>query len=213
MTAAGATAWQAGGIGLLDRAIRYAVDAAGEVTPELLTHPTPCRGWDLEMLLRHANESLNALREGIDTGYLGLIPDAPEGELPLGIAETFRCRARWLLDAWTSAGDHRLAVDIAGCLLPATLMAKAGALEIAVHGWDISQACGHCRPIPQRLATGLLAIAPLLVPEAGRHPLFAAPVPAAPGATPGDQLAAFLGRCPRTDNSNTCCPPVGSLES
>jgi hypothetical protein len=36
--------------------------------------------------------------------------------------------------------------------------------------------------------------APPLVPEAGRHPLFAAPVPAAREATASDQLVAFLGR-------------------
>ncbi len=73
-------------------------------------------------------------------------------------------------------------------------MERVGALEIAVHGWDISQACGHRRPIPHRLATDLVAMAPLLVPEAGRHPLFAAPVPAAREATASDQLVAFLGR-------------------
>jgi hypothetical protein len=58
----------------------------------------------------------------------------------------------------------------------------------------MSQACGHRRPIPRALAAELLAVAPLLVPETGRHPLFAAPVAAPPGAGPSDRLAAFLGR-------------------
>lgn len=194
MTAPDATAWHDGGAGLMDRAIRYAVDMAAEVTPERLSHPTPCRGWDLAMLLRHANDSLDALREGIDTGRIRRTPDAHEGDLAVDLARTFRDRAGRLLDAWIRTGRRRLAIDIAGCPLAAAVLERAGALEIAVHGWDMSQACGNPRPIPHRLATDLLAIAPQLVPEGGRYPLFAAPVPAARGATASAQLVAFLGR-------------------
>ena len=80
--------------------------------------------------------------------------------------------------------------------LAASVMAGAAALEVAVHGWDISRACGQRQPIPRALAIDLLAIAPVLVPRAGRHPLFAAPVTVPATAGPSDQLAAFLGRAP-----------------
>ena len=76
-------------------------------------------------------------------------------------------------------------------------MAATAALEVAVHGWDISRACGQRQPIPRALATGLLVIAPVLVPQTGLgHPLFAAPVTAGATADPSDPLAAFLGRTP-----------------
>jgi hypothetical protein len=75
-------------------------------------------------------------------------------------------------------------------------MAAAAALEVAVHGWDISRACGQRQPIPRALATSLLVIAPVLVPRTGRPPLFAAPVTAGATADPSDRLAAFLGRTP-----------------
>ena len=75
-------------------------------------------------------------------------------------------------------------------------MAAAAALEVAVHGWDMSQACGQRQPIPHALAIDLLAIAPVLVPRTGRHPLFGAPVAAAATDGPSDRLAAFLGRTP-----------------
>jgi hypothetical protein len=68
-------------------------------------------------------------------------------------------------------------------------MAATAALEVAVHGWDISRACGQRQPIPRALATDLLVIAPVLVPRAGRHPLFAAPVTLAATASPSDRLA------------------------
>jgi len=117
---------------------------------------------------------------------------------PRTLARAFHDRAGRLLGACGSAGPEHTGrrpsvIQIADRLVPAGAMAGAGALEIAVHGWDISQACGHGRPIPRDLAAGLLAIAPLLVPSA-RHPLFAAPVSVAPEAGASDQLTAFLGR-------------------
>ncbi len=196
MTQAAPTAWPADGARLLEPSISYAFAVVLAVTPELLSRPTPCREWDLRMLLRHASESLAAIGEGIETGRVGLDPAAEDGDLAADPARAFRDRASQLLDAWTSPGHQRQIIEIAGCPLAARVMAATAALEIAVHGWDISRACGQHQPIPRALATALLAIAPVLVPRTGRHPLFAAPVTAAATATPSDQLAAFLGRSP-----------------
>ena len=183
-----------GSAGPLKRAVSYALAVAGAVTPPLLPRPTPCRGWDLHMLLLHAADSVAALTEGIDRGYIGLGPAAgPRG--PDDPAQDFRDRARWLLGACLG-GQGRAVVSIGGCPMAASVMAAAGALEIAVHGWDISQACGQCQPIPPRLASELLEVAPLLVTAADRYPLFAAPVSVPATAVPSDRLAAFLGRSP-----------------
>jgi hypothetical protein len=77
------------------------------------------------------------------------------------------------------------------------MIAVAGAIEIAVHGWDISDACGASRPVPPGLAAVLLPTAPLLVTPGTRPGLFADPVRLPGPAGPGDQLVAFLGRRPR----------------
>jgi uncharacterized protein (TIGR03086 family) len=148
------------------------------------------------MLLRHASESLAAIAEGIETGRVGLDPAIEDGDLAADPARAFRDRAGRLLDAWTRPGRKGQVIEIAGCPLAASVTAAAAALEVAVHGWDVSQACGHRQPIPRTLATGLLAIAPLLVPRAGRHPLFATPIAVPATADPSDQLAGFLGRTP-----------------
>jgi uncharacterized protein (TIGR03086 family) len=190
------TAWPADSARLLEPSVSYAVGVVLAVTPELLSRPTPCREWDLRMLLRHASESLAALGEGIETGRVGPDPAAEDGDLVADPARAFRDRAGQLLDAWTSPGHQRQIIEIARCPLAASVMAATAALEIAVHGWDISRACGQRQPIPRALATDLLAIAPALVPRAGRHPLFAAPVTMAAMAGPSDRLAAFLGRSP-----------------
>ena len=196
MTRTAPTTWPAEGARLLEPSIGYALGAVLAVTPELLSRPTPCRGWDLRMLLRHASESLTAIGEGIEAGRVGLLPAAEDADLAADPAEAFRDRAGQLLDAWTSLGHQRQAIEIADCPLAASVMAAAAALEVAVHGWDISWACGQRQPIPRGLATGLLTIAPVLVPRTGRHPLFAAPVNLAATAGPSDRLTAFLGRSP-----------------
>ena len=196
MTPAAPTPWSAEGARLLEPSITYALGVALAVTPELLSRPTPCGEWDLRMLLRHACESLVAFGEGIQAGRVGLNPAAEDGVLAANPARAFRDRAGQLLDAWTGPGYQRQVVEIAGCPLAASVMAAAAALEVAVHGWDISRACRQRQPIPPALAIDLLAIAPLLVPHTGRHPLFAAPVTVAATTGPSDRLAAFLGRSP-----------------
>jgi uncharacterized protein (TIGR03086 family) len=189
--------WPAEAARLLEPSISYALGVVPAVTPELLSGPTPCREWDLRMLLRHASESLAAIGAGIEAGCVGLDPAAEDGDLVADPARAFRDRACQLLAAWTDPGYQQPVIDIAGCPLAASAMADTAALEVAVHGWDVSQACGQRQPIPRALAIDLLAIAPVLVPPAGRHPLFAAPVTVAATAGPSDQLAAFLGRSPR----------------
>jgi uncharacterized protein (TIGR03086 family) len=197
MTPAVPAAWPADTTRLLEPSISYALGAALAVTPELLARPTPCREWDLRMLLRHSCESLAAFGEGIAAGRIGLDPAAEDADLTADPARAFRERASQLLDAWTGPGhQRRQIVEIAGCPLADSVMAAAAALEVVVHGWDISRACGQRQPIPRALAIDLLAIAAALVPRTGRRSLFAAPVTVAATAGPSDRLAAFLGRSP-----------------
>ena len=181
---------------LLEPSIRYALGVVLAVSPELLSRPTPCQEWDLRMLLRHACESLAAVHEGTRAGRVGLAPAEEDADVVGDPARAFRIRAGALLDTWTGQCERPTVLDIAGCPLSGSLMAGAVALEMAVHGWDISQACGRGEPIPPLLAVDLLLTAPLLVPADDRYPLFAAPVAIAATASPSDRLAAFLGRTP-----------------
>ena len=74
MTPPAPAAWPAEGARLLEPSISYALGVVLAVTPDLLPRPTPCRQWDLRMLLRHASESLAALGEGIEAGRAGMDP-------------------------------------------------------------------------------------------------------------------------------------------
>jgi uncharacterized protein (TIGR03086 family) len=184
------------GLWLLGAAVSYALACAGPATPQLLSRPTPCAGWDLGLLLHHVSDSVGVLHEAVAAGYVGPgpVPGFGPGRDPVS---GFRHRAGGLLATCATGGPGEHPVVIADRELTASMAAVAGAIEITVHGWDISVACGLRRPVPPGLAAVLLPIAPLLITPATRTGLFADPVPVPGQPCPGDQLVAFLGRHPR----------------
>jgi uncharacterized protein (TIGR03086 family) len=186
-----------GGLRLLASAVRYALASAGPVTPPMLSRPTPCADWDLETLLDHVSDSAAVLHQAITAGCAGYA--SPPGDGPLGLdpVRGLRLQTARLLATCAAAGPaaQRL-VAIGNRELTTNMAALAGALEITVHGWDISVACGPRRPVPAGLAAILLPLAPLLITPATRPGLFADPVLVPAQASLGDQLVAFLGRQP-----------------
>jgi uncharacterized protein (TIGR03083 family) len=179
-----------------------------------MTLPTPCADWDLAMLLGHLCRSMADLETALRTGQLDLEEPASAGG---DLVEVLRDRAAQLLCAGFCFGGPERFVAVGGLPMPAGLVACTGAVEIAVHGWDVSAAraragrdsagrdrAGQDRagrgadvrgtPIPAGLAARMLRLSPLLV--AGREGLFAVPVEVPAQASPGDRLVGYLGRNP-----------------
>ncbi|MDP9319453.1 MAG: hypothetical protein M3O94_10385 [Actinomycetota bacterium] len=50
--------------------------------------------------------------------------------------------------------------SVGGCPVPSSLVTGAGAIEVAVHGWDVAVACGQQRPLPEQLAEGAAWVLP-----------------------------------------------------
>jgi uncharacterized protein (TIGR03086 family) len=196
-----------GATGLLAGAISYALAACALIRPGEMTLSTPCPDWDLAALLGHLGDSMADLETAIRTGRLDLDhPRDMAGEDPV---EAVREQAAQLLCAAYCYVGPESFVMIGGLPLPAGLVACTGAVEIAVHGWDVTAAlaragragAGRARaggnsgePIPAALATRMLRLCPLIV--AGRENLFAVPVAVPAQASPGDQLVGYLGRRP-----------------
>src|SRR3954452_16151458 len=184
------------GASLLERAVGYTRGSLQLVGPTSLTASTPCRGWDLHALLRHMDDSLAAFTEAAEIGYVDLVPvrtDAASATTAQVIADRLRGRACALLAEWThhpATGD----VVVSDRALRSDLLAAAGALEIAVHGWDVARACRVDRPVPAALALDLLDVLPLLVSDDDRPRRFAEPVAVHPNARPGTRLLAAVGR-------------------
>lgn len=192
MAAEPATTGRWGGVELLERAIGYTLGNLLLVTPEAMSRPSPCARWDLRALLEHMVDSLEALREAADVRR---VEPASNPDRCDDLVTTLRVAASHLLGEW-SRPRTGTAVSVDGRPLTTNILTAAGALEIAVHGWDVAQACGCPRPLPAALAQDLLRIAPVLVTDADRAGRFAMPV-AVPGhADPGGRLLAFLGRDP-----------------
>jgi uncharacterized protein (TIGR03086 family) len=208
-----------GATALLAGAITYALGACVQVAPWEMTRPTPCTDWNLAALLAHLAASMADLESAIRTGRLDLDPDEPNNpqwpdEPPKpdepsqpgrpadrrrrpgrgGPVEVLRDRAANLLfSCYAHHGPDRF-VLVGGLPLPAGIVACTGAVEIAVHGWDVAAARGRRGPIPPALATRMLRLSPLLV--TGREGLFAARVQVPSEASPSDRLVAYLGRNP-----------------
>ena len=173
---------------LLERAIGYARGTLGGVRPDLLGRPTPCAAWMLGDLLTHMSDSLDALTEA-SRGVIEVSPP-PRGK-GAGVAEV-RDKACHLLGAWSN--PHAAEARLGDARLESTLLLHAGALEIAVHGWDVGQATGSGQPIPEGLARALAGSARRLITAADRPLRFAPPVSSTGVATSSALLLAFTGR-------------------
>ncbi|GAA3609880.1 hypothetical protein GCM10022419_113650 [Nonomuraea rosea] len=179
------------GVALLERAIDYALGSFRVVSPAALCRPTPCAGWNLQMLLDHMNDSLQALNEAA-AGHIGW-QRRPASRTPSalllrdGATETLGLWAGTLTDELISIDDRHLT---------SPMVAAVGAIEIAVHAWDVARACGEHHPIPPLLAEELLDLAHLFVTPADRPARFAPPLTVPPYAPAQDHLLAHLGRHP-----------------
>jgi uncharacterized protein (TIGR03086 family) len=190
-----------GGFALLERAVTYTLGSLALVTADTLDRPTPCRAWPLRRLLDHLTDSMGALREAVDAGRVALTPSPGSPPAPAGNpVAALRILAADLVGAWANANANTAAgrrrILLGEYSLTSGVVTSAGAIEVAVHGWDVARACGADRPLPASLADELLDLCPLLVRGAERPGRFARPVAVPPTAGPGDRLVAFLGRDP-----------------
>ena len=196
-----------GAIELLAGAISYLLGVCAPIRAAEMALPTPCADWDLARLLGHLCESMTDLETTLRTGRLDL--EEPPGRAGGDLVEALRDRAAQLLCAGYCYGGPERFVTVGGLPMPAGLVACTGAVEIAVHGWDVSAARARAgrdadargTPIPAGLAARMLRLSPLLV--AGREGLFAVPVEVPAQASPGDQLVGYLGRNPGRSASVT----------
>jgi uncharacterized protein (TIGR03086 family) len=186
------------GPALLERAVGYTRGCLRLLPGHPMDSRTPCGEWDLLALLRHMDDSLAAFTEAAEIGYVDLVPVRADGS-PSGtaraIADRLRARACAVLAAWAHH-PRATRVLVSDRPLRSDLLAAAGALEVAVHGWDVARACGLDRPLPEALARDLLQVLPLLVHADDRPARFGDPVVVPPHADAGTRLLAALGRRP-----------------
>lgn len=189
---------------LLQGALAYGLDVVGALSCDALNRATPCAGWDVATVLRHLAAGLAVLAG--DPTRAGPTPAEATRVGPTRVGPTRAGPTRAGPEPVDRPADDPVAALVdAACLLltrpraaspRADAAAITGAIEVAVHTWDLTRAGGSARPVPALIADDLLALAPRVVPDALRPRLFAAPVQVPTTAATGDRLVAFLGRRP-----------------
>ena len=179
-------------VAVLDSAVTWTHSCLQLARTSDLSVPTPCGDWDLGQLLAHMEDSLEALGEAAELGRVR-VADL-EGRVDPGrtidrlVQRACTTRAAWLrrlTSAPISVGDLALGRDT---------LAMVGALEIAVHGWDVSQAVGTGLRMPEDLAARLYPVAQVVVSPAERGTRFAAALHVPASAPMSTRLLAHLGR-------------------
>lgn len=190
------SATPSGAAELLERSLAYARGALRQVTPSDLRRRTPCADWTLDALLVHLDDALDAFIDGA-AGWVSLAPSAAV-ETRVAVLQAKACA---LLGAWPALlahdappppvriGDGRTALS-----LGVSLVARAAALEIAGHGWDVGRATGRGAPLPTGLAAALLPVAVELVDPSDRGVGFGPPLRVDPHSAADVRLLGFLGR-------------------
>jgi uncharacterized protein (TIGR03086 family) len=175
---------------LLDRSLGYTRVALSTVGPDR-SGPSPCAGWTLADLLDHMDDSLDAFLEAAG-GAVRVPTGVPAARRPGADLEVLQTKACHLLGVWS--GRTPAYVVVGDRPASATLIVAAAALEIAVHGWDVAQATGDRRGLPEDLARALLPVAMAVVAPEDRPERFAAPQVPIRDLGPSAALLGFLGR-------------------
>jgi uncharacterized protein (TIGR03086 family) len=179
-------------VAVLDSAVTWAHSCLQLARTSDLTLPTPCSAWNLGELLAHMEDSLEALGEAAEVGRIR-VTDLPGLQDPGRTIDRLVQRACTMRAAWL-ARLTSAPISVGDLALGRDTLAMVGALEIAVHGWDVAQAVGHDRRIPEDLAARLYPAAMVVVSPEERGSRFAAAIEVPATAPASTRLLAHLGR-------------------
>ncbi|MBV6697718.1 TIGR03086 family protein [Kitasatospora aureofaciens] len=188
-------------IELLARVLAQTAGLIDGVGVELAGHQTPCRSWDVGMLIGHLLYDLRQFTVQAEGGR-------PDWSQPFERVEEdwlhrFEAGAEELVDAWRAAGDLSGMREVPGAgALPVRFPVDQEITEFAVHGWDLAHATDQSTDgLDHEVALASLAWARgALKPEyrgteEERH-VFGPEVAVPEDAPPYDRLAGFFGRDP-----------------
>lgn len=153
--------------------------------------PTPCAKWQVKDLLAHVVGGLRffaAALRGEDPGDLSdVLGDDPSSAYEAA-AEDFRAAIR-------EPGSMERTITLGFGDMPGSAFANLAVFDLLVHSWDLATASDQEFTPDDAIVADADAFARgALPPKARDGDTFAAEVPAGPGATPIQRLAAFAGR-------------------
>jgi uncharacterized protein (TIGR03086 family) len=159
-----------------------------------LTASTPCASWDVGALINHFVGTARWWAVSV-TGE-GEVTDADyaAGDFVAAYEESIAIAT----SAFQAEGVLEKTVRLPFGDFPGAVLLGLASMEQFTHGWDLARAIGHHTDLDPELAAGLLDQARFAISDDFRGPdgkaLFGPATQAPAGASPADQLAAFLGR-------------------
>lgn len=181
---------------MLEQVMRKTEGLLARVKPEQAGLPTPCAEWNVGQLEDHLvgwARHFAARESGVGTGA-GTDEDPAAYRVQDDAAREFDAT----IDPLVTALDGKIAAPApadpgAPNGFPPTALATMLTGEYVVHGWDLATATGQAVPFTDAEAEASLGMRAMLTPE-NRDGMFGPEVPAAPDATPLQQMIAFAGR-------------------
>ena len=187
------------GIELLTRAHARLRDVVAGVPEGAWGAPTPCGEWTVRQVLNHARLDQQAYGAAITgSGWPDADPFHPVDGLEADAAAALDKVLADVADVYggLSADAEEVATPLGP--LPFRVAAAAGAMDAAVHAWDIAVATGQESPLDDDLAAGIGLAADRLADHLrNAFGVFAAAREVPAGAGRAEALLAFLGRDPQ----------------
>jgi uncharacterized protein (TIGR03086 family) len=172
-------------------AMALADEHVGDIVPDDLHRPTPCRDWDLAALLAHMIGQHHGFARAVRDG------DAPRSSyapVPFA-APVWSASLELLLDAFAAAEPAATLTAVELSPTPLTLHQVVGAqlLDTVAHTWDVAQALGR-RFEPSGDLLDTVTVLATTIPDSARGPgaAFAAVLPGHGDAW--QRTLALLGR-------------------
>ncbi|HEX9260886.1 MAG TPA: TIGR03086 family metal-binding protein [Acidimicrobiales bacterium] len=181
----------------LERAFGVTRSVLVNVSRDQLGDATPCASWDVKALINHivGGTYWFAASMAGDSGSGGELPDLAAGDFVAAFDEG----VAKAVAAFGEEGALAKMVTLPFGTMPGGAFMGIATTDTFTHAWDLARATGQdASGLDPELATQLLAGAKLAIADGFRGPdgkaPFGAQAEAPEGASPADELAAFLGR-------------------
>jgi uncharacterized protein (TIGR03086 family) len=166
------------------------------VKPQDLLEPTPCRDWNVRLLLNHIIGGNYTFAEVARGGRADAAGEMDDHTLP-DPGSNYIASADAVLAAWAEPGAMERRVHMPFGDIPAPAAVSIHFLDIVVHGWDLARATGQDTTIEPDLAAEALDISHgLLSAELRETGVFGPEIPISADDPLHDRLVAFMGRRP-----------------
>ncbi len=166
------------------------------VDPSQMSLPTPCSDWNVEQLTNHILGTLTMFRDVAINGEAdpSLFSQDLIGE---DAATSFNTVSAEALAAWAQDGKMEGSAKLPFGEFPAMFALQLPAMELMVHGWDLSQATGEdVTWNPALVADTLEFCTTTFTSPEMRGTDFAEPIEVSADSDDLSKLLAFMGRRP-----------------